>query len=453
MKINTLSLLGLFLVFGSFTNRPTEEMVTVTCKVEKCGDALKLYQFNGVGFQQIQEATAKNGDVYEFKVPKSEPQFYYIGPGTQSLLITILGPEKEVVINGICDQINKATFFGSDINKDYQRLKNEMNSFKKKTSDHIRAFRQTANNPEKQKELIAEMKKLDDQKSNYLDSISQINPFFGKIVAINTYLSYHNNKGEYQNEIFYFANEYFRFVNFEDEAYNNLPWVYESFKSYTTTMISVGLSAQQQKKFLDKALSKVPKENQSYKLALGGMVTATSQKNNPNFIPLAKHFVETYQETDPVAVADLSKQIKQKEQFMVGGEAPDFTQSTPDGKEMKLSDLRGKVLLVDFWASWCGPCRKENPNVVRMYQKYKEQGFEILGVSLDKDKNRWVKAIEQDGLMWHHVSDLKGWANSVAKTYNVSSIPHTILLDKEGKVIARNLRGHALEQKLEEIFN
>ena len=114
--------------------------------------------------------------------------------------------------------------------------------------------------------------------------------------------------------------------------------------------------------------------------------------------------------------------------------------------------MRGKVVLIDFWASWCGPCRKENPNVVNVYKKYKDQGFDILSVSLDSNKDRWMSAIEKDNMTWAHVSDLKGWKNEVAKTYGISSIPATILLDKEGKIIARNLRGPALEAKLKQVF-
>ena len=119
---------------------------------------------------------------------------------------------------------------------------------------------------------------------------------------------------------------------------------------------------------------------------------------------------------------------------------------------MNLSDLRGNIVLVDFWASWCRPCRAENPNVVRIYNKYKDQGFEIFGVSLDRSEDAWKQAIQQDGLTWHHVSDLKFWSSQAAQDYGINAIPYTVLLDQEGKVIAENLRGATLEGKLQEIF-
>lgn len=136
----------------------------------------------------------------------------------------------------------------------------------------------------------------------------------------------------------------------------------------------------------------------------------------------------------------------------VGSEAPDFTQPTPDGKQLSLSSLRGKVVLIDFWASWCKPCRMENPNVKRVYDQYKAKGFEILGVSLDREKGAWTQAIAQDGLPWKHVSDLAFWNNAAAQQYGVSSIPYTVLVDKDGKVLGKNLRGPALEEKLAEVF-
>ncbi|MFM7682367.1 MAG: redoxin family protein [Bacteroidota bacterium] len=133
--------------------------------------------------------------------------------------------------------------------------------------------------------------------------------------------------------------------------------------------------------------------------------------------------------------------------------APEIAMKNPEGKELKLSDLRGKVVLIDFWASWCGPCRQENPNVVRLYKKYQNKGFTVFSVSLDEDINAWKSAIQKDGLIWpNHVSDLKGWDTPLIRAYGFDAIPFTVLVNKEGKIIGTDLRGEQLEQKLEELF-
>ena len=138
----------------------------------------------------------------------------------------------------------------------------------------------------------------------------------------------------------------------------------------------------------------------------------------------------------------------------VGALAPDLAFENPDGKILKLSNLKGKVVLLDFWAGWCRPCRQENPNVVKMYKKYNEKGFEVFSVSLDRDKANWTKAIQDDGLLWpNHVSDLKQWQSEAAKIYGISAIPTTFLIDREGRIIAKNLRGAALENALKELFD
>ena len=137
----------------------------------------------------------------------------------------------------------------------------------------------------------------------------------------------------------------------------------------------------------------------------------------------------------------------------VGAIAPDLAFPDPDGNVRKLSDLRGKVVLLDFWASWCRPCRGENPHVVAMYQKYHDKGFEVFSVSLDRDKESWKRAIAADGLVWpNHVSDLKYWSSEAARIYGVSSIPSTFLLDQNGRIIAKNLRGEALTNALKQLF-
>lgn len=136
----------------------------------------------------------------------------------------------------------------------------------------------------------------------------------------------------------------------------------------------------------------------------------------------------------------------------VGQFAPEISLPSPDGKEIALSSLKGKLVLIDFWASWCGPCRKEMPNVVKIYSKFKNKGFEIYGVSLDQDKEKWMEAITKDGINWPQVSDLKYWDNVAAKIYNVQGIPYTVLIDKDGKIIAKNLRGQELEKKIAEVL-
>lgn len=151
---------------------------------------------------------------------------------------------------------------------------------------------------------------------------------------------------------------------------------------------------------------------------------------------------------ESIFAASLEEQMGNERTLGYGQVAPDFIQADPDGKEVSLKDFRGKYVLVDFWASWCGPCRQENPNVVQAYQKYKSKNFMVLGVSLDRDKPRWLQAISDDQLTWPHVSDLKFWQNEVAKLYKVSSIPQNYLLDPEGRIIGKNLRGAALEEFL-----
>lgn len=141
------------------------------------------------------------------------------------------------------------------------------------------------------------------------------------------------------------------------------------------------------------------------------------------------------------------------EAVQIGKPAPDFTQNDTTGKPVALSSLRGKVVLVDFWASWCTPCRRENPNVVAAYNKFKDKGFTVLGVSLDDNKQDWIEAINSDKLTWTHVSDLKKWKNEFAAKYGVRSIPANFLIDAEGKIIASGLRGEDLIKKLEEVLN
>ncbi len=177
-------------------------------------------------------------------------------------------------------------------------------------------------------------------------------------------------------------------------------------------------------------------------------------------LPIDDH-LETYVKLDKVVyskypenpfVSDLHRKVAAKMLLAPGQIAPEINLPSPNGEYIKLSSLRGKIVLIDFWASWCSPCRRENPNVVKLYNKYHQKGFEIYGVSLDKEKSKWVEAIDVDQLSWVHVSDLRFWSSVAAKDYGVASIPFTVLIDRDGKVIATGLRGDALAAKLAELM-
>jgi peroxiredoxin len=154
-------------------------------------------------------------------------------------------------------------------------------------------------------------------------------------------------------------------------------------------------------------------------------------------------------------IQQLEKQLVALENTVIGAPFVDLKAKTPEGNDIALSDYAGKgnVVLLDFWASWCAPCRQEMPAVVEAYRKYKNKGFEIVGVSLDQDPDAWVKAIETLNITWPQMSDLKAWESALSAAYGVNSIPHTVLLDKDGKIIAKDLRGEALQLKLKELLN
>lgn len=180
-------------------------------------------------------------------------------------------------------------------------------------------------------------------------------------------------------------------------------------------------------------------------IAINYLSNGTGEVLEPLYTPLSQRVKESYYGNA------VGERVQQMMATTIGQEAPDFMQADPNGKSISLASLRGKFVLVDFWASWCGPCRQENPNLVRTYQQFKDK-LVILGVSLDQKRELWLKAIEDDKLTWLHVSDLNGWSNAVAVQYGINSIPANFLLDPSGKIIAKGLRGQQLDARLSELI-
>ena len=196
------------------------------------------------------------------------------------------------------------------------------------------------------------------------------------------------------------------------------------------------------KKFID--------ENSGSLAALAVIDRLSSETDMEYYIKLDKSLFAKYPNSNYVKL--FHTRVSEMNKLGIGTLAPDIALSTPDGKTVSLSSYKGKVVLVDFWASWCRPCRAENPNVVKAYHAFHAKGFDVLGVSLDKDKAAWQKAIADDHLSWTHISDLGMWSSSVVKLYNLTGIPFSVLLDKEGKIVAKGLRGEELESAIRKLL-
>jgi peroxiredoxin len=442
-----------FFIASAISTPLTAKTVKILVQASQCDDIeeMHLFKFDGLGFVK-EQSTAKNKDgEFVFEVKTKNRLFRYVGVEVGKFKSVVLGDDDTVIMKGSCKSFNKATT-PEGLNYAYNDMMNKIRSFSGKEKSIATRFARSYKDPVKKEAIILEYAALDQNKRELIEASQAKSKWLGEVAGLYTYYSFQNSGSELPNELAYYVNNYFANADLKSEAFSDMPLLFDVFNKFTSTLTKVrGINEAMLEKYVDFNLDKMSAKSLSRKMALGGVLSALRSGQSPLFIAYANEYLETYGGKSESA-QKLLAQIKNAKSFVIGGEAPDFTMLNMEDKEVNLSDFKGKVVLIDFWASWCGPCRKENPHVVKLYEKYKEDGFEILGVSLDKTKDRWLQAVEKDGLTWPQVSDLKGWQNEVAQMYSVKSIPHTVLLDKEGKILAFKLRGPQLDQALKEIF-
>ena len=279
----------------------------------------------------------------------------------------------------------------------------------------------------------------------------------GLVASLYSYPPYGSDSSHrhYRDGLDYFRRGFFSTTNLRDPRLAAVPVFYEKVSAYASNLAALaqqsGGGPRETLRWIDSLRRQVAPSPRLDQGILYAAMGGTEQADPDAFALLGQALLRDH----PTLAIDsaLRQRIALMASLSVGQVPPDLELDSPEGKPIKLSSLRGKVVLVDFWASWCGPCRRENPNVVKAYAKFKDKGFEIYGVSLDRDRPSWLGAIAADQLHWTQVSDLKFWQSQAARAWGVSAIPFAVLLDPEGRIIAKNLRGPALEAKLSELFN
>ncbi len=424
----------------------------VTVRVPNCAEKIYQFRFNGVNFVPVAPLASPGEGVYTMANDVAQTGIVYLGPESGNPIPVVFDGKESFSVSGNCQQMSSAIILGSPANDAYNDLKREFKHLNDATTRLTQTLSTRPAGTPAYDKTKSELKNFDDQKLNRLAELREQDDFLASVMAVNLYTSFANTNKGYSNELMYFINERFQYTDFSKSIYSTNPWVFESYREFTTTLLQANVPAPMLEESLNQQLDLVYNNRPVHKLALGGVIATLKGAQHPLTAAFAKQYLKRYADEEPSVVTRLQADIAQLEAFEDGAVAPGFTQMTLDSSGLKgPENFRGKVLLIDFWASWCGPCRKENPNVVKMYNEYKDQGFDILGVSLDKQYGRWAQAVEKDRLTWTHVSDLRGWQNAAAQQYGVRSIPATVLLDREGRIVARNLRGAALEDKVKEL--
>lgn len=436
-----ITLVALFLIASYATAKP----ISIKGKLTQTGySTIYLFKYLGNTVYTFDSTKYSNGS-FEFKYSDVIPTgFYKLGFDKTEALTLIAGYEN-IVVTGNLDIERSITITGSkenDIFGAYQKINQTQNVYNTKLNQQAQQIKEQPGMTEAlfNTEIGVLREKSDSLNKAYnieLTRLSAANPNLFITKVINMFLSEDKT-----------AETFFSPAEFSDKEYAAGDMLPSKIQAYYQYYVQQDLYAW--KANAEKLIGACAAGSDNKQVFYTTIIPLFVQNDLDYAKELTNNFIKEFPKSTD------AKQLKASfpKSIAVGEEVPNVTLTDINGKTLALSSLRGKVVLIDFWASWCGPCRGENPNVVNAYNRFKEKGFTVFSISLDTNKDQWQAAINKDGLVWpNHVSDLKGWQSDPAKLYNVKGIPATFLIDQQGKLIATNLRGEDLQAKLAELLN
>lgn len=420
------------------------------------GDSVYLFQQIGYFPQKVSSAkiSSKDGS-FELRTNPEGTSLYYIGINPQLKSPILLGDENAVSFSADCGNFYRtARVENSALNTSYNLAEGTLQNLTKQINQmnqNLQIFGSA--NPQMVPQIQAQLNNFNQKKEGYIDSLSMLDGFFGDLGRLHSFKTFGTDPthSKYVNELQYYAHEYLKGIDFSSPTVISNPQATKRLNTFAQIMGQNGIPLDTFMAAVNPIIHKAAGSKATQQTIYLALLEGLDQSKSNMYVGLGKQYLSAYNDNSPISAQIVTK-IDVISKFAKGATPPELDFPTPAGPNMKLSSLKGKVVLVDFWASWCKPCRRANPHVVSLYNKYKSKGFDVLGVSLDKKKAPWLAAIKKDGLMWNHISDLGGWQSQAAKLYGVSSIPATFLLDREGKIIAKDLREPGLDNKLKEIF-
>lgn len=414
-------------------------------------ESLGLYKYIGYNEEQVADLTQNTAGSFQLSGFDGTPGIYFIGATDGTWPVVLVGAETVRVVIGEDDSPSYPDAASSSAQ--YWGLWQLTDSLNNAIGTRYREEAENLDQAGAEELLTRLFMEWDDAYDQATAGFTGILKTAAGLRNFRSFAAAKRSHPEYTSEAAYVLAEYLARVDYQTPLLLSIPEFYFYLQNLPKRYQNANVEDQAQADNVLATYEKLPSEGPIRAEFLANILIGTTRVDDgPSelFYTLTPIFTKAFPEH--MLAEGLGQMYNAQMQTRVGSLAPDIEGETPDGSILKLSSLRGKYVLIDFWASWCGPCRMENPNVVRMYAEYKDKGFEIFGVSLDDDHKAWVDAIKADELTWQHVSDLGGWESKFAGLYGVNAIPMTFLLDREGRIIAKGLRGSSLEEKLAELL-